>query len=386
MCGALVVYRNDIDGLRAIAVLTVVAFHFDLRTIAPGGFVGVDVFFVISGFLITKIIYDDISSNKYSVIDFYDRRMRRIFPALFLIFVCCIAATYFLRLQSLATLTARSLTSSALFVSNILFYKTYGYFDEAAALNPLLHTWSLSVEEQFYVLFPIFVFAVRRLPPIVRTASILTITAGSLLYSAWLVKTDISGAFYLVQSRAWELMVGALLANSTLPPIADLRIAEIVAVVGLGLIAGSVLFLHDTIAFPGFAAVPACAGAASIIYSSSSTRTKVSQILGSWPFRFIGLISYSLYLWHWPVIVFYKYFREPNRVEKLGLVAFCIVMAALTWQFVERPFRRKPHLLGSKATLCMGGLLMIAVSVVTTIGATVPFESSRRDMLVDFMI
>jgi peptidoglycan/LPS O-acetylase OafA/YrhL len=385
LCEPLVLYRNDIDGLRAIAVLTVVAFHFDLRTIAPGGFVGVDVFFVISGFLITRIIYGDISSGKYDIIDFYDRRMRRIFPALFLIFICCIAATYFLKLHSLAALTAKSLTASAFFVSNLFFYETYGYFDEAAELNPLLHTWSLSVEEQFYVLFPIFVFAMRRFTPIVRTASILAIAVGSVICSAWLVKTDVNGAFYLVQSRAWELMVGSFLANGILRPIADSLAAEIVAVVGLGMIVGSVLLLHDTSAFPGFAAIPACVGAASIIYSGSSSRTLVSQALGLWPVRFVGLISYSLYLWHWPVIVIYRYFREPSRVEKLGLVVCCIFLAALTWQFIEKPFRRKPHLLGSKTTLCVGGLLMIALSTVAMIGATVPFGSSRRDILVDFM-
>lgn len=130
-------------------------------------------FFVISGFLIARLIYDDINSQKYNVIEFYDRRMRRIFPALFLIFVCCIAGAYFLKLHSLAELTAKSLTASAFFVSNLFFYATYGYFDQAAELNPLLHTWSLSVEEQFYVLFPIFVFATRRFPPIVRAVSIL---------------------------------------------------------------------------------------------------------------------------------------------------------------------------------------------------------------------
>jgi peptidoglycan/LPS O-acetylase OafA/YrhL len=379
-----VFYRNDIDGLRAIAVLTVVAFHFDLRTIAPGGFVGVDVFFVISGFLITRIVYNDINLGKYDVVDFYDRRMRRIFPALFLIFAFCIAATYSLKLHSLQAITAKSLTSSAFFVSNLLFYTTYGYFDEAADLNPLLHTWSLSVEEQFYVLFPIFVFAVRRFPPTVRTVSILAIAAGSLIDSAWLVKTDINGAFYLVHSRAWELMVGALLANSVLRPMTNPQAAEIVGLVGLGLIGGSVLLLHDTTAFPGFAAVPACVGAASIIYSGS-IRTTVSRVLGWWPLRFIGLISYSLYLWHWPVIVFYRYFREPNRVEKLGLVMVCILLAAVTWRFVERPFRNKPHLLGSKATLCAGGLLMIAVSALTTFAATVPSQSSRRDVLIDVM-
>jgi peptidoglycan/LPS O-acetylase OafA/YrhL len=379
-----VFYRDDIDGLRAIAVLTVVAYHFDLQ-IAPGGFVGVDVFFVISGFLIIGIIYNDIGLGKYNVIDFYDRRMRRIFPALFLIFAFCIAATYSLKLHSLGAITAKSLTSSAFFVSNWFFYTTYGYFDESAKLNPLLHTWSLSVEEQFYVLFPIFVFAVRCFSPSMRTASILAIAVGSLIGSAWLVKTDINGAFYLVQSRAWELMVGALLANNVLRPMTNSRTAEIVALVGLGMIGGSVLLLRDTTAFPGFAAVPPCVGAALIIYSGSSTRTTVSLILGSQPLRFIGLISYSLYLWHWPVIVFYRYFREPDRVEKIGLVMVCMLLAALTWRFVEKPFRNKPHLLGSKATLCTGGLLMIAVSVVTTLAATVPSQSSRRDLLVDFI-
>jgi peptidoglycan/LPS O-acetylase OafA/YrhL len=359
-------YRDDIDGLRAVAVLPVVAFHFlILPTLVTGGFVGVDVFFVISGYLITRTIFHDVNRGTYSIVDFYNRRIRRIFPALFAIFFFCIIVTFFSSLPSEAAQTGRSILSSIFFVSNYFFYSQSGYFDRNAETNPLLHTWSLSVEEQFYVIFPVVIFLTRNLGANARIRLLSGIALASFLSSTWMVFTNSAAAFFLVQFRAWELLIGSLLAIDAVPKLGRQWQAELAGIAGMALIAVSVLFITKDTPFPGLAALAPCIGTAAIIHSGAAHRTLTGRILAFSPIRFIGLISYSIYLWHWPLIVFYRLFfaNVPNRIEKASLVIICILAATISWRFIERPFREKPYKLKAYGTLAAGGAVMIFTAV-----------------------
>jgi peptidoglycan/LPS O-acetylase OafA/YrhL len=295
-------YRADIDGLRAIAVGSVVLFHAGVPGFA-GGFVGVDIFFVISGFLITKIIRDSLQEDRFSLADFYDRRIRRIFPALFAVYLVTYVLGLILLMPGDLKALAKSLLSSAAFGANFHFYGNVGYFDAPAITKPLLHTWSLSVEEQFYVLWPLAMIALARFVklrywlPILLCSLVL-----SLAYAEWEVWRDnASAAFYMPHARAWELITGALLAIA-LPRLAfGRRLCEAMVALGLVLIAASIALLSEDRDFPGLNAVFPCLGAALIIAAGARGPTAVSRLLSNKPMVFLGLISYSLYLWHWPL-------------------------------------------------------------------------------------
>lgn len=357
-------YRPDIDGLRAFAVIPVVLFHFKIfPDYVGGGFVGVDIFFVISGYLITGIIFAGINDGSYSLTRFYDRRIRRIFPALISLYLLCIVFAFFLNFPSEAGTLSLSIIASTFFVSNIFFYERSGYFERDSETNPLLHTWSLSVEEQFYVLFPIVVFAIRRFSPRTRILAIAVIALASFVYAEYMVHTNASAAFYLVQFRTWELAVGALLAIGALPTISRRWIAEVIGAVGMVMVCGSFVFLSRTQPFPGAAALAPCVGAAAVIYSGANNLTLVRRLLSLPPLLFVGLISYSLYLVHWPAIVFFRLFHEPSRIEKSSLVVACIVLAALSLKFVEKPFRKSRRLSEPKGTLIAGGVAMATVMI-----------------------
>jgi peptidoglycan/LPS O-acetylase OafA/YrhL len=367
-------YRNDIDGLRSIAVLSVIFFHFAVFVphpnywimIAPGGFIGVDVFFVISGYLITKVIYRDITLGRHRTIDFYTRRMRRIFPAQFTVFAFCIVAAFFLRFPSETADIGKAIIASIFFVSNVFFYKSYDYFDQRLEANPLLHTWSLSVEEQFYLVFPVLVFALRRCSNEICAKILLVIVFASLTYSEWMVIVEPEAAFYLVRSRAWELLIGALLAIGVIPALRRQWHGEFAAFLGLASIIASIEWMKEGSPFPGLAALAPCLGAAAIIHSGATLSTFTGRLLAIPPLRFIGLISYSLYLWHWPIIVFYRFLREPTNKEKLILIAVCILLAAISWRVIEQPFRQRARF-GACATVVVGGASMITAAGVVLV-------------------
>jgi peptidoglycan/LPS O-acetylase OafA/YrhL len=337
-------YRADIDGLRAIAVGSVVLFHAGVPGIA-GGFVGVDIFFVISGFLITKIIRDSIQEDRFSLADFYDRRIRRIFPALFTVYFVTYVLGLILLMPGDLKALGKSLLSSAAFVANFHFYENVGYFDAPSITKPLLHTWSLSVEEQFYVLWPLAMIALARFVkprywlPIVLCSLIL-----SLAYAEWEIWRDnASAAFYLPHARAWELMMGALLAIA-LPRLAfGRRLCEGMVALGLVLIAGSIALLSEDRDFPGLNAVVPCLGAALIIAAGARGPTAVGRLLSNKPVVFLGLISYSLYLWHWPLFSFWHLGmdRAPGTGETFGLIGASVLLATLSWRYIETPFRRR---------------------------------------------
>lgn len=352
-----------------MAVLPVVFFHLDIGLFS-GGFVGVDVFFVISGFLITSLISAEMSDGTYSVTNFYVRRARRIFPALF--FMCAVAAMFVLLLclPSDARKFGSSLAAATLFVSNIYFYVTADYFGAAAETQVLLHTWSLAVEEQFYIFFPLILFSVRKHLAVRERQILIGLTMISLATSVWLVQTDQAGAFYLLHSRAWELLLGALLATGVIPIVRSRASAGALGLLGLALIAGSVLLYEKAMPFPGLAALPPCIGAALLIHTGKDSSLMASRLLSlSWV-RFIGLISYSLYLWHWPVGVIARqlgfwYGWDPDlKPHKLGVLFLSFAFAVLSWHFVERPFRQRPYRLGSAATLSTSVAAMAAFAVV----------------------
>jgi peptidoglycan/LPS O-acetylase OafA/YrhL len=328
-------YRADIDGLRAIAVLSVLAFHFG----APirGGFTGVDVFFVISGFLITQVLAAEISSGTFSILSFYDRRMRRILPALLTMLVVVLLAGRLMLSPGDYAALARSTAAAGFGVSNFFFHANTGYFDQAADLMPLLHTWSLAVEEQFYVVWPLLLLLVaaagsRIVVAATLGAIVLVGCIGSIIYFQFEPKT----AFYMALPRAWELALGALLVF--LPPLPR-SVGEIAAVVGLVLI--TIGFSVSPDKFPGRFALYPCVGAALLIWPRDQV-TVSGRLLG-W-LAPIGLISYSLYLWHWPVWVYFRIYinnGQPTAVEAAALAAVSIVLAMLSYRYVEQPFRRK---------------------------------------------
>lgn len=331
-------YRRDIDGLRAVAILPVVFYHSGLG-LFPGGYIGVDVFFVISGFLITGIIAREVDAGRFSILGFYERRARRILPALMvmLAFVLC-AASYAFFPGDFAKLPQSALLTT-LFVSNIGFFLETGYFAGSAETVPLLHTWSLAVEEQFYLGFPILLILIARFVPARRTLILVAITLASF---ALAVATQASGsgfAFYLLPPRAWELFIGALIAVGAFPAIRPRWMREGVALSGLAAIAYAALSFDKTTVFPGLNALFPVLGAAALILCAPNTFT--GRLLATGPMVGIGLISYSLYLWHWPLIVFTEYVTDTQLTGwvSVAVISGSFLAAFLSWRYVERPFR-----------------------------------------------
>jgi len=334
-------YRADIDGLRALAVLPVILFHAGVPQLS-GGFVGVDIFFVISGFLITTIIAGEIEARKFSILGFYERRIRRILPNLFVMMIAATIAALILLIPSDLAFYGQSLFATTLSASNIYFFLKTGYFDLNALQLPLLHTWSLGVEEQYYIFFPPLMmlfarFGGRRIQP-----AIWALFAFSLAFSVFQVRYSPNGAFYLPFGRWWELMVGSLLAIGAIPSLPSHRSREIVALAGLTAILASIALFSEHMYFPGESALLPTLGTAAIIHANGRGPTLIGRMLSWRPLVFIGLISYSLYLWHWPLLVFPRYLAQralttPEMIAALIAIALVSIAA---WYWVERPLRR----------------------------------------------
>lgn len=338
---AAVAYRPEIDGLRAIAVLAVVLFHARLGPFT-GGYVGVDIFFVISGFLITSIIVREIESGAFSFAGFYERRIRRIFPALFVVIAATFVAGWFILTPKDYQDFARSAMHTTVFTSNFLFNNRAGYFAPAAETQPLLHTWSLAVEEQFYLIAPIALLCLHRLSARSRLILFSVLLLMSLAVAEYGVRREWPSAFYLLPARAWELMLGMALALGFLPAIASRGLSEIMGLAGLGLIASTIAGYTSQTPFPGVAAIIPCLGAALIICSTSTQPTAVRSLVSWSPVVGIGKISYSLYLWHWPLLAFatYGWDDEIGAIVRLGLIALAVLLSVLTYRYVEQPARQ----------------------------------------------
>ncbi|WFU04243.1 acyltransferase family protein (plasmid) [Rhizobium sp. CB3171] len=354
-------YRADIDGLRALAILPVVLYHAGIPGFS-GGFVGVDVFFVISGFLMASLISGEVARDDFSIVRFYERRIRRIFPALFAVLAASSIAAWLLLMPVELEYFARSVKAAALFTSNIQFEKESGYFDIGAQLKPLLHTWSLAVEEQFYILFPLLLLAVNRFARRYTVPILLGLLIASFAASAWTVFRTPAAAFYLLQFRAWELLIGALLAFHVIPRPARPVVRESLAALGVILIAIAVFGFTDHTLFPGPAALLPCLGAALVIYAGAE-HGLAGRALRARPLVFVGLVSYSLYLWHWPIIVFTReiFGRELSPVQSGLIVVVSLALASFSWRFIEQPFRGRGSRLGRRPLFAAAAVVMVAV-------------------------
>lgn len=374
-------YRPEIDGLRAVAVLSVLIYHAGFGFL-PGGFMGVDIFFVLSGFLITSFIVQDIRAGKFSMVAFWERRARRILPPLFLVVGATLAAGSVLFLSIDYVQLGKEIASQAAFGSNILFMMQGGYFDDGDKFKALLHTWSLSVEEQFYLFYPIGLALFARFfgPKFFW----LILCLGILSFALCIFAAGISPrlAFYALPFRGWELLAGALLAVVTVP--AHSRwIREGLSIAGLGMIAAALLFYQPSFVFPGWFTVLPVVGAALIIYANLAGKTAVGSALSWKPMVGVGLISYSLYLWHWPVLIFARYVPviEPGMIVSLACMTVSFVLAYLTWRYVEQPVRTRRCLATRKSMFLFSaaGLLSMAIAgaaIVYTKG--MPFRFSEE--------
>lgn len=344
-------YRADIDGLRAVAVISVVLYHIN-ESLVPGGFTGVDIFFVISGYLITRNIWGDIARGHFSLVDFYVRRVRRIAPAYLVVLAATLVAGAALLLPDDMVRLARSALWSTVSLSNVYFWKHLdtGYFAEAAGEEPLLHLWSLGVEEQFYFVWPALLLVAALLPK--RRKVALAAAGLACVLSFWNAQaTQLAAqkwAYYMLPARGGELMIGALLAiglrGGERSVESDARmhwLAEALGVCGFALAAYGLFGLDDHSAFPGLNALFPCLGAAMLIFAGGAGSRVVRAVLTPAPMVYIGLISYSLYLWHWPVLAFLRYFfGDINFVHGAFAAAFMVVAAVLSYRYVETPARQ----------------------------------------------
>jgi peptidoglycan/LPS O-acetylase OafA/YrhL len=338
-------YRPEVDGLRAVAVLPVILYHCGLDWF-PGGYVGVDVFFVISGYLITSIILSEMLAGRFSLVTFYERRARRILPALFVMMLLCVPTAWVLLDPEDFKYFAKSLVAVPTFSSNLLFWLESGYFDTSADLKPLLHTWTLAVEEQYYLFFPLFLMATWGMGRKRLVAILALVAVCSFVVAEIGARHHSTNTFYLLHARAWELLVGSFIAfyfswrPRNLPSHRGMN--QIASLSGLALIGYAVLRFDTSTPFPGVNALPPVLGAALIILFADA-RTLVGRALSNRIMVWIGMISYSAYLWHQPLFAFARHSTlvEPPLAVMLTLAAVSLGLAWLSWRFVEQPFRVK---------------------------------------------
>lgn len=352
-------YRPDVDGLRAVAILPVIFYHAGFSAFS-GGFAGVDVFFVLSGYLITSLILPEALEGRFSITNFYERRIRRIFPALFAVMLASLVASYWLMWPLAFKDYGQSLVAATAFASNFLFWNKFGYFDSPAETRPLLHTWSLAVEEQFYILFPIYLILVVRWFP--RALKWLTVTIAILSFgfSVYSVTFAPTAAFYLAPSRTWELLLGAMLAMKIFTPLKSQIIRNVLSAAGLGLIALAVGIFTQHSPFPGAYALLPCVGTFLVIYAGIGQPNSVNRLLSARWLVSTGLISYSLYLWHWPLIVFAELYwvRDITTSEAWAIILFSLLLAILSWKFIEQPFRTRRVAASRRSLFLMAGSVM----------------------------
>ena len=377
-------YRPDIDGLRAVAVLSVVIFHaFPARL--PGGFIGVDIFFVISGYLISGIIFSELAQKSFRLSDFYARRIRRIFPALILVLCTCASLGWLILLATEYAQLGRHIAASSGFIQNIVLWSERSYFDTLADTKPLLHLWSLGVEEQFYLLWPVLLVALSK-----STGALwrrmFALAVLSLIWSIWSTHTDATAAFYSPFSRFWELLVGAMLAwhthtqaNNDSAIFIRARNSNLLATSGFVLIGCGFIFIDNKSSFPGLWAILPVFGAALIVGAGPLAwlnRKVLAHPIAVW----FGLISYPLYLWHWPLLSFARILENdtPSRVTRVFIIILSIALAWLTYRLVERKIRFAAHRTQRIATIW----LCAAVCMLAILGGWVYLQNGLPDRLV----
>ena len=331
-------YQPEIDGLRAIAVLSVILFHIS-NSLLPGGFVGVDIFFVISGYLITANIYPQIEQGTFSFKNFYDRRIKRLMPSLYVVLFFCIALSCFILLPDDLKTFNQSVKNIIVFWSNHYFARGRDYFSPLSNEMPLLHTWSLAVEEQFYFVWPIFIFLLLKIKLSQKKKMVIFVlmTLFSFLLASVLIHFKyLSWAYYSFPTRYGELLIGALLGVSTFK---EKKYSSQLSLIGLALIAISFYLIDEATHFPGITSLLPCLGTVFILYSMNNPYKKILAID---PLPFIGKISYQLYLWHWPILAYCRYITgqyELTGVQVLITVALTFILSILSWKFIETPIR-----------------------------------------------
>ena len=341
-------YRAEIDGLRAIAVVPIILFHAGFEYFS-GGFVGVDVFFVISGYLITTIILSEKEQGTFSLVNFYERRFRRILPALFMVMLVSLIFSLLWLMPSYMEDFSQSLMAVSTFSSNILFWHESGYWEISNELKPLLHTWSLAVEEQYYVLYPLFLMQIWHFRKDWILGSFIVIAAISLATAQWGAYNKPIPTFYLLPTRGWELAIGAGIAYYFLYRKQTVRtllshksVNEALGLLGLLMISYAVYVFDKETPFPSLYALVPTVGTGLIILFSSS-QTMVGRLLSKKPLVAVGLISYGAYLWHWPLLVFARHLSltEPSELTFAILALLSFPLAYLSWRYIEKPFRTK---------------------------------------------
>lgn len=348
-------YRPDIDGLRGIAVISVVLFHLSEKLV-PGGFAGVDIFFVISGYLITFLIYGQIRDGTFTFSSFYQRRINRIIPALMVVTACVLLAGMMILSPADLARLFESAVATTLGVSNIYLWREYGnYFSSGVNEAPLLHTWSLGVEEQFYILWPAIVFWLARRRASIKLIVVVLMLAATILVSEIGMRSAASASYYLLPTRFFELAIGSSLAIFIAERGAPFKRpwSGVSGAAGLLLIFMSLFFLTGATPFPGLNALYPCVGTALVIAAGTDPRTLTARMLSTKPAVLIGLISYSLYLWHWPLIAYANYLEIPiTPATGTAIFLASILLAWASWRFVEMPCRRSGLRMTFAAAVC----------------------------------
>ncbi|MBK5965986.1 hypothetical protein CCR95_18365 [Thiocystis minor] len=360
-------YRQEIDGLRALAVLPVIFFHAGVQSFS-GGFVGVDIFFVISGYLITSIIFSELEQGKFSITHFYERRARRILPALFIVMLTCLIAGYFTLMPDEFKNLGQSVVATTLFSNNILLAITSGYWDLASEFKPLLHTWSLGAEEQYYIIFPVLVLLLWKYKKL-RNKIILLFAAAlivSLLLAIYLTSTSPKWAFYILPTRAWEILLGAITAiylrNNTIN--IKPRASEYLSIIGVFFIGTSIALFDQNYPSPSyFMLLPTIGAILIIIFARKGTLTHL--ILSQPLIVLLGLISYSLYLWHQPAFAFARIIStdRPSTFLLVSLIPAITLISYLSWKFIEKPFRNPRTISRSNLVFAGAGASFAFISI-----------------------
>jgi len=378
-------FRQDIQGLRALAVAPVVLFHAN-AALAPGGYVGVDIFFVISGYLITRILLAELQSGTFSIAGFYARRVSRLFPALCLMLLATLVAGLILLPPTELAMLGTATLAAIGFVANFFARGHADYFSETGASHPLVHLWSLGVEEQFYLLFPLFLWSVWRTRPRALPALLWIGLACSLAWAIAAQRILPNAGFYLPTTRAYELLAGAVLAVGAIPEIRWRVGRDVLSVAGLAMIIVSIASFDSGTAMPGWKALVPVIGAALLIAAGETGPSLGGRLLSWSPLMMLGAISYSLYLWHWPILVFQRWIDlgPPSPLALSGAVLLSVVIAWLSWRFVERPIlvrhdRASMVLIAGAASIVV--LAALTAPVILSHGVPQRFGSASLRML-----
>ena len=364
-------YIPAIDGLRALAVIAVLLFHAKVPWFR-GGFVGVDVFFVISGYLITSLILQEHADGRFTLAGFYERRVRRIFPALLLVALSTLVIGAFVMFPPDLAHLGSSAVAAMLFMSNVYFWRRgQDYLRGDPELEPLVHTWSLAIEEQFYLLFPVMILGIIRISKRLEVVFI-GVALGLFALSVYLTSTRPQAAFYFSPSRGWELLLGALVAVTSLKEMVPRRITLVLQFAGLAMIVGAIVGFDTLTPFPGFAALVPCVGTA-LILAWGDRESPLTGVLSHPAVVWIGLISYPLYLWHWPLLALTRLTlsRELAAFEIAALYGLAGLLAAGTWQYIEKPFRQRRGRITTKSVFALAaGVSCLTIAIGGALRAT----------------